>query len=661
MQYRAEIDGLRAIAVLAVIISHAKLFGYTGGFVGVDMFFVLSGFLITNHFVTELNSQSTTKRELLIMFWEKRIRRIFPALYFTLFCCVLASWILLLPSDRLAFIQSLLATLTFTNNALAATQNGYFDNITELKPLIHTWSLAIEEQYYLIFPLFILSIFVLHQRFVNNDNFLTNALLCIISSLILSLAVSQYYLLEDANKAYFLTGSRAFELLIGSATALLAMRYNVSKHRILNQILALIGALMVGYALFSFHNNTPFPSFNALIPTIGTALMLFYIQKNTITHKLLSLAPMVFIGKISYSAYLLHQPIFAFMRHFSLKQVNEIEWVLAIIVVLIAAAFSWRYVEQPFRNVQKYSRKQIFSLALIGGILLCAIGYVDYKSKGTLFIDDKTVQIVEDFNHRTRINHGLHSDCEAEFTLSKNCRTGENPQVLLWGDSFAMHLADMLKTALPNIQFQQNTISVCGPVLGFAISDKKHKWSWAEKCIKNNDKVFAWLKQNKSVRYVVLSSIFVQYVTGSSLWKRDGTISAANEVAEQAIMDTLSKIKDLGVTPIIISPTPQDLSHIANCLLKATNRKIPLSKCNIVKSDYLDASEEINKLLHKIDKKYEVIWLDKMLCDNQFCKVAIDDALIYRDSGHLSHEGSALLGRMIDANKLFPLLKQVKQ
>ena len=363
MKYRAEIDGLRALAVLPVILFHAGFEWFGGGFVGVDVFFVISGYLITTIIISEMAEGKFS----IVNFYERRARRILPALFFVMAACLPFAWLWLTPNDLKDFGQSLVAVSTFSSNILFWLESGYFDTAAELKPLLHTWSLAVEEQYYIFFPIFLILTWRLGVKWV---------LILLSVVFLLSLGVAQWSAYNKPSAAFFLLPTRGWELLVGVFAAFY-LNYNTHlKSHILNQALSLLGFGMIVYSIIAFDETTPFPSLYALIPTVGTGLLILCAVPKTFIHKLLSLKFIVGIGLISYSAYLWHQPILAFARH-KYRLLGDIPDPILIglcIASLIMAWFSWKFVEAPFRAKHIFNRKSIFYSSMLSALIFCGLG-----------------------------------------------------------------------------------------------------------------------------------------------------------------------------------------------------------------------------------------------------------------------------------------------
>ena len=366
MKYRAEIDGLRALAVIPVVFFHAGFHLFKGGFVGVDIFFVISGYLITTIIIEQIESNQFN----ILSFYERRARRILPALYLVMFVCILFSWIWMLPNQMKDFSQSLVAISLFASNFLFWFESGYFDVLSEEKPLLHTWSLAVEEQYYIFFPIFL----ILVWRYGKNKVFWLIFLLCV-SSFILS----EWAWRNKATTAnFFLMPSRMWEILIGSITAFIVQKNGVQK----NNILAIIGLGAILISIFIYDSSTPFPSVYTLLPVFGVALIILYANKETLVAKILSLNFFVSLGLISYSTYLWHQPIFAFARIRLLDDPSKKLMISLIFLSIILAYLSWKYVEKPFRNNDKISRANIIGLSTFGFILFITFGLYGHFQDG---------------------------------------------------------------------------------------------------------------------------------------------------------------------------------------------------------------------------------------------------------------------------------------
>lgn len=345
--YRPEIDGLRAIAVLSVIFFHAGLSGFSGGFVGVDVFFVISGYLITGILLRELRDDSFS----ILRFYERRMRRILPALFLVLLACLPLGWFLMDPYayDRLG--QGLIATTLFSSNILFWRTTDYFTATVD-NPLLHTWSLGVEEQFYIFFPLFLWAVWRYARSWLWE---------LMVVAAILSLALSEWGVQSGrAVAAFYVSPLRAYELLIGALVAHAALKERFPR---LGQrgsdIISWVGLGAIIWSIVFFSQETPFPGLYALVPAIGTALILAFGSSDGTLGRFLSQRSMVGIGLISYSAYLWHQPVFSFI-HIGGWAPGAITNLGIVLAILGLSWLSWRYVESPFRDRAFIQSRTIF-------------------------------------------------------------------------------------------------------------------------------------------------------------------------------------------------------------------------------------------------------------------------------------------------------------
>ena len=381
VQYRRELDGLRAIAVVPVVLLHAGFKLFSGGFVGVDVFFVISGYLITSIISAEKQNNTFT----LASFYERRARRILPALLAVLLICVPLAWLCSLPQDLTFFSQSVLAVLCFFSNVFFSHTTGYFGVGSALNPLIHTWSLAVEEQYYILFPALLLLLWRLGPR-------TARVTLGVIATC--SLLAAQYYARKDAQFDFYLLPTRGWELLAGALIALYSQpleQWGTSP--VLRQSGGLIGIALIAYAIFFFDDGTPSPSLYALIPVLGAVLVIVYANETTLVGKILGLRPLVAIGVISYSLYLLHQPILAFARQRLLAEPDPPTVSVLLLLTLVLSYASWRFIEQPLRNRNRVPGLRSLAIAGSAAVCLLAIAISGWWTNGFPARFDRTEKI----------------------------------------------------------------------------------------------------------------------------------------------------------------------------------------------------------------------------------------------------------------------------
>lgn len=389
MRYRREIDGLRAIAVVSVMLFHAGINVFSGGYVGVDVFFVISGYLITSIIITEKEAGTFS----LVRFYERRVRRILPALLFMILLTMLAAAVVLAPFSGRAFYRSVAATSLFSSNILFFLESrDYFDVSADLKPLLHTWSLGVEEQYYVLFPLVMLAFWTRARRYIP---------LVIVVLAVASFIASQWTLQKNPAASFFLLHTRGWELAVGALVALLRSKEKVGwcKHRRawVCRWGSAAGLFLVILAIFSFDRQTPFPGLYALVPVVGVAMVIAFAEPNTIATKILGGRVLVGIGLMSYSLYLWHQPIYAIARHLTLTELSTIQSLQAIFATVILGYLSYRYVERPFRTDGRISRNAVVGLTAVCSVSFAAVGVAGHFSVG--FQDLKLAAIPEQRQH----------------------------------------------------------------------------------------------------------------------------------------------------------------------------------------------------------------------------------------------------------------------
>lgn len=632
VKYRSEIDGLRAVAVLPVILYHGGFSVFSGGFVGVDVFFVISGYLITSIILNERANDSFS----LLRFYERRARRILPALFFVMLCCVPFAWIWMFPLDLKDFAQSMVATTAFLSNIHFWLESGYFEIASETKPLLHTWSLAVEEQYYVLFPLFVLLMWRFGRRWL---------FLSILAIAVASLLLSEWGWRYLPTGNFYLAPTRAWELLAGSICAFVHFR-NEQKR---NEPLAVIGLGLILFAIFYYDDSVPFPSLYALAPVVGTALIILFGPNGTWTARLLSTGPFVGIGLISYSAYLWHQPLFAFARIRSLHEPPQ-ALMLALAVASLALAYlSWRYVELPFRRKRGRllpTKQKVFATAFVASSVFIAAGISGHKAEGFPGRSEIGMKLAD--------NNGLGIQCNGNTELTDSCATGANPNVLVWGDSFAMHLIDALVASNPQIKLLQMTKASCVPAIGIAtvVDDTTYR---AQDCISFNQRVIDWLSnQENSIQYVIISSTFYNFYNGENhLISENKLVPPSNDLPRIKFRETLQEIRNLNITPIIISPPPRTGAEIGRCLAFMAREHAEMSACDFKRTEVSPMHRKAVTFLKKLSSDVKVIWLEDYICNDEICHAYMNEKFVYRDAEHLAREGAAMLGKIMRLQEHF--------
>jgi peptidoglycan/LPS O-acetylase OafA/YrhL len=443
IEYRPEIDGLRALAVVPVLLYHAQL-GASGGFVGVDVFFVISGFLIPSMLLKRMEAAPLD----LLEFWERRIRRIFPTLAVMTLITLVVSWFLLLPADYKELGESVCAQTLLSSNVFFWRHTNYFEGAANLKPLVHTWSLAIEEQFYLLYPLILLGVAKLRQPLGT----LIFLFLCVVS-----FAVSVDGVAHHPQATFYLLPSRFWELGLGAIVA--ALPRSIRFQTWMGQLASGIGLAMIFYAIFFYEASTPFPGIAALLPCSGAAL---FIQSNrqqlTYAGKFLSYRPIVFIGLISYSLYLWHWPVLVFANYWALEPLRFSTRIALLFLCFFLSVASWKFVEIPCRRKRIVrSRTALFLLASATAsvLFLIGIGISRFDGVGSRLPEAVLRFANGRFDFNPSFNSGLSlQDAEAGRFLSLGLKRSQNTiQLLVWADSHAM-------AALPALDYLCNEYSV---------------------------------------------------------------------------------------------------------------------------------------------------------------------------------------------------------
>lgn len=638
MKYRTEIDGLRAVAVLPVIFFHAGFAFFSGGYIGVDVFFVISGYLITTIILGDIAAGKFTFSN----FYERRARRIIPALIVVMLVCVPFAYYWMLPRQLTEFSQSLIAVSLFGSNILFWLQTGYFATASDLKPLLHTWSLAVEEQYYLFFPLLIIFI----------SRFGRRVMLAILVLLgLVSILFAQFQVRRDPDFAFYLILTRLWEILIGSFVSIyLFQKPDVKFDSLIEQALSMLGLVSILYAVIAFNDRTPFPSFYTLVPTLGTALIILFASRETFAGKFLSNKLLVGVGLISYSAYLWHQPIFVFARLISIEEPNEILMLVLSFLTLALAYLTWKYIETPFRNRSKFDRNKIFLFSGASSFLIVVIGGIGVIGSGFGYRIAPNGMYYSDVGQVLQENYGLNKECDYKayrpferYTIIDQCRTGKNPKILIWGDSFAMQLVPGILASQPNAKIIQMTKSGCGSIIAMQVVRTPR---YADDCINFNNDVVGWLKSTKSIRYVVMSSRLSYYLDSENyIAMNNKVVPVDKKIVLTQMEETLALITSLGKTPIFFGPLPTNGKNIGNCLIKKAFYLDGID-CRIETVQFKDSL--IPDFLKKVEIQYPVIWLSDAICDDRYCYPEMDGVFLYRDEDHLSIDGSVYLGKKLN-------------
>ena len=614
MRYRPDIDGLRAVAVLSVVLFHAGVPGLTGGYVGVDIFFVISGYLITTIL---LQDQS------IIRFYQRRARRILPALFAVLAVVLLLGTALMLPHDLTAMAKSAAATIAFLSNVWFWRQSDYFAIATELWPLLHTWSLGVEEQFYIVFPIVVRIARRLPRPWLA-------ALFALLA--LLSFAMSVYGIQHvKTTLVFYLSPTRAWELLVGSilATGVLPSL----RGRGLRSLLALAGLVAVVLPVFLYGRDTEFPGTMALPPVLGAAALIWAGTGGpTLVSPLLSARPMIFVGLISYSLYLWHWPVLAFARYVSVDPLPPLWIAGAIGAAFAAAVLSWRYVERPFRRHSLPDRTVwLFSL---GGILLlggASLAIIAAKGLPGRF-PPALVALNEDSGTTWRCPVTRFVRFGDFYACRLNLPSGDprDADVVLWGDSHAQMYAPALMTALGTRRGLLVNANGCAPVLGDAITPE---------CGSVQRGNYALIRALPAGT-VILAQNWPQYrdEAGARLG-RDPLPAERYQDGIRRLREVVAGLRAAGKQVLLIGPIAipgYDVASIAPRELRFHGRlRQPTS---MTRQDYraeyanvIDAEEQLAR-----DPGVRLIRIDDAVCDAARCGFIRDGHAVFADYSHFT-------------------------
>jgi peptidoglycan/LPS O-acetylase OafA/YrhL len=665
ISYRPDIDGLRAIAVLAVLLFHAGFVWFGGGFVGVDVFFVISGFLITGIIAKDIEDDRFT----IIRFYERRVRRIIPALFLVISVATAAALYVYLPLDLYAFGQSVIATALFVSNLwFWRSTRGYFNADAADAPLLHTWSLAVEEQFYIFFPVLLFAL--RHQPRLVWIKLLTAILL-------LSFALSVWAVENKPRAAFFLALPRMYELLLGALIALEA--FPIIRGRLARETAAISGLLMIVGAVLGFSRSTPFPGFNSLLPCVGTVLIIYSGQSGpTLASRLLSARAIVFIGLVSYSLYLWHWPLLVFARYILERRLESYEAATILIGSFALAILSWRFVELPFRRRAAFrSTKSLFlgASAVMGSALV--LGAIFFATNGLpqrfplevreLLAKNQAVVKGWPILEKCKNNWGRKFDSlsTVEFCFPDG---SAKHYILFWGDSHMEQLFPTIEIIASKFQDTAPmtnrkpllaTHGGCPPVIGIDVFPRSLD------CAAFN-KFSMQRALKRDIDIVVLGSNWKEYFNR----QLDGAVCDLADNCKSSDASTVQPIKLLerklsaqvavlmhaGKRVLLILPSPvfpvDPPTHIGRMLV--TGREITLNR---TLAEHLTSFSDTIDAIRRVAKRVGATVFDpsEVLCRSGRCISEINGVSIYKDKSHLSPNGAKLLTRglmqaLIDAD-----------
>lgn len=634
-KFRYDINGLRAYAVATVVLFHFGVFGFTGGFIGVDVFFVISGFLMTSIVIKGVENQKFS----LLKFYLSRAIRIIPALLAVCLVMLILGWFFLLPLDYQALSKHIISSINFLSNITYYLESGYFDTSSHNKALLHTWSLSAEWQFYILFPIAVL---LLHK--INSSRkFL---IISFFFATIISLITSIYLTNRSPSAGFFLLPARAWEMLAGGLVFFAASK-TINSQKI-NFFAEVLGFGLIVLSVYFFSSNTIWPSYHALLPVLGTALILLANNQNSIFTQ-----PKIFqfLGNTSYSIYLWHWPI-VFFLYYNQKLDNIFLVVLGIFLSVILGYLSYKYIENPSRNyLTTKSLKLNYLIWILSIVGLSLVSYVIYKKNG---IENRfesninqVLSIVKDINPRR-------DECLTyPGEPLKQCKYGSGPtSLLVVGDSHANAMMGSIQNSLPaTTSLVSWTISGCTAVEGL-----KKTNNTGYKCGELISEVLNKIKSYPSDLPLLIvnrtNSLFKGEPDNESISKPTRYISVVhdkyddkyNEEMKNAYVETLCKFaKDRKV--YITRPTPEAPFSIPEAYAKKLLLKNPQQEVNISFDDYMKRSQLSYEAQDLAQDKcgVKIIDISKAFCNKEKCEFIRDEKPIFVDDDHMKWHSAHIL------------------
>jgi peptidoglycan/LPS O-acetylase OafA/YrhL len=639
LNYRADIDGLRALAVLPVVFYHAGIFGFGGGFVGVDVFFVISGYLMAAVIIGELDRGEFS----LLQFYERRVRRIFPALFAMIAASAVMAWFVFMPVEFTYFARSLKATVLFISNIRFQREVGYFDIESQLKPLLHTWSLAVEEQFYIVFPVAVMLIVRFFRRYLAH---------ILLATLAASLIASTLAVYRAPEKAFYLAQYRAWELLLGAVLTLNLLPRPTQ--RLAREAMAGTGVVLIGVSVATFRDGMAFPGLAALLPCLGAALIIHARAAEGPISSVLRAQPLVFIGLISYSLYLWHWPIIVYSRHLSGVPLTTTNGWMIVAASIVVAWCSWRFIERPFRgSSSRIARKPLFVAAAGVVATFAAFGVFVASEKGLPSRLSPAARLAYNatYDKSPYRDEGCFKNSDgngpstADISAGNLCQLGiegQNPSFLVWGDSHAAAMSPAIDVAAEHAGLTGLLAGEagCPPLLDVRLSDRRDK----ERCGEFNAAVLDLIRSRR-IPLVILPAYWPKYVHAAELPNEgvyfDASVPPPLDDHSAPILEamdrTLLELKRMGTKVVLVMDVPEMGRYVPEALAKAiavgasTDIAPPLS--------YIEKRQVLSRaMLEQFAGKYGAVLVDPMpaFCDIDRCYAVRNGVPLYTDGNHLT-------------------------
>ncbi|MCV0440841.1 MAG: acyltransferase [Hydrogenophaga sp.] len=662
MGYRRDIDSLRAFAIIPVVLFHAGLSFIPGGFVGVDVFFVISGFLISKIIIREVWEEQFS----LMKFYERRARRIIPALIAVVSITMIFGWVVFKPEEVNALGKSAAAAIGFSSNIwFWKSALEYFGPAVESAPLLHTWSLAVEEQFYILFPLLILVIYKYTPRHIGK---------IVLAVTLLSFLLATYMVYLKPSATFYLLPTRAWELGIGSVLAIYSSQIRIGSSPF-REIIAILGIALLLYPLFFYSKSMPFPGWTALAPCLGAAMLIALGHGKPVRAlSFMQWSPLVFVGKISYSLYLVHWPVAVFTKY--LSNTATLTYSMAILVIAISVAcaiFSWRFIEQPFRSSTASTYKILgYSGGTMTLVAALAIGIASFDS-WKFRLPSEQQAIVDAANDRAETP----SNCTPLWMEFGLCPIGainretSNYDFILMGDSHALSISTEISDSARlagKSGLMMNMI--CPPLSGvFRLIEPR--------CTDFTEAVLSEVLRRTDVKTVILHARWAYYESGTDIDGKketekynlllvrdalDKTGSNPHQIFERGFRRTIEQLLDSGRNVIIIEGVPEVGWNVPNALILKERWGIePPAPPSIeaVRARQSGARSVFDQFrghprVHLIDPI-------PAMCGNYECRVALEGIPAYYDGDHLTKSAAKSLFREIFIKEIYGNMQKPSQ
>lgn len=654
LKYRPEIDGLRAIAVLGVIFYHVGVL-FKGGFLGVDVFFVISGYLISLIILKELHANNTFS---FLAFYERRARRIGPALSLIILISIFIAWFVMDGDQLEAYGLTLLAISGFASNIIFWQNSGYFAAPADMLPMLHTWSLAIEEQFYMVFPIFL----IISWKYTHK--YLLLIFTCLfLGSLTLAHWSSKNHVAPDA--AFYLLHARCWELLAGAIIAKIELDIGRPTNKTLDHIMPAVGICLIAYSMLFYDKNTQHPSFFTLIPVAGSVIIIWFCKPGELVFDVLSSRVFVYTGLISYSLYLWHFPILVFSRLLNVGKLpaNTNLWFFPLIFILSIATY--KYVEIPFRNNEKFSKNKFVIYMTTAWSFIIIVGIVFVFNNGfpkrMMFPSSLEQSFLGETGNEKCLDSDFTSTADDWFCEISNY--SDKPiDFIVTGDSHASSAIPAFRKFgdLNGLHGIVATHSACPPLLG--INNIKNISSTEDGCSLLSDKIFNYVQEH-GIKNIFFIAMWLKYIDNSGIQDAETRMEPANLSARLLLIKnrlefTINKYAKIGVKVFLLGPVPiQKYSAkeiYKNVYLKQILMQETLENFHVKRSEHDRRHKDVVDLFNsQLNNNFKYLDITEYYCDKEICPVGTIDNSYYLDRDHLSPVGTDGLYRMLNNNRKF--------